>query len=183
MLYKKIEEREAGKDNLLYEVLTDYLNILKFFDYKQEIRAVDGRKKANNKDNIIYLISNQGFNSRKNQFTKDKWDIEFSKFLKNIFKALYDSTGINFIIKTYYEINISDFYIKHIIQCKNDIDCIKLLDLIDPNDLIDLCALSDSYEKGFIFISNDSKINRIIDMIYTKKQKEFVNLFINFKFT
>ena len=127
-------------------------------------------------------MSNQGFEENKDKISKQEWIIKFSTFIKDIFNSHYDTSEVNLIIKTYYETSIFDFYIQHIIQCVENNETKKIYDIIDPNDLIDLCALSDSFEQGFIFISNDAKINKIIDKLYTKKQKEFLNLFINFKF-
>ena len=166
----------------LYFVINEYINILTNYDYSQEIILENGRKKANNRDNVIYLISNQGFETHKNELTIDEWKLKFSEFTKRMFRVLYDSSDVNEIIRTYYEMNVFDFYIQHVLVCQEYTETIKLLSLIDPNDLIDLCALSDSYEQGFLFVSNDSKINKVINKIYSKEQKEFINLFINYKF-
>lgn len=182
-LSENLEKHTPLGEDILYNILDNYIKDLNSFDYTHNIRINDGHTKANNTDNIIYLISNQGFNKHKDKFTNEEWSSNFSQFIKNLFNALYDSTGINKIIKTYYEINITNFYIKHILNCEEKKEHRKLLDFIDPNDLIDLCALSDSYEQGFLFISTDSKINKIIDIVYTKKQKEFLNLFIDFQFS
>lgn len=181
-LSKKLHSNQLNEHNL-YTLIEDYINSLNNFDFQQEILLENGRKKANNTDNIIYLISNQGFEGNKEKFTKEEWVLKFTKFTKDLFNSLYDSTSVNQIIKTYYEINVTNFYIQHILQCEENKEPRKLLDFIDPNDLIDLCALSDSYEKGFIFVSNDAKINKILDKLYTKQQKEFINLFINYKFS
>lgn len=177
----KLKELQI-KEKDLYILIEDYNNALNNFNFNQEIILENGRKKANNNDNIIYLMSNQGFEENREQLSQDEWILKFSTFIQQIFTAHYDTSEVNYIIKTYYENTISDFYIQHIYQCRENKKFRKLTDLIDPNDLIDLCALSDSYEQGFIFISNDAKINKILDSLYTKQQKEFVSLFINYKF-
>lgn len=181
-LYEKINTLNTLKDKELYNVISEYVEILRGFNFTQTVFVGEGRKKANNKDNLIYLMMAQEFNSCKDSPQKDSYKDKFSEFLISIFNVLYDSSDVNDIVKTYYEMNVSDFYVQHIIKCNEKQDDAKLLDFIDPNDLIDLCALSDSYEQGFLFVSNDSKINKVINKIYSKEQKEFINLFINYKF-
>lgn len=181
-LSKNLHTNQLNEQDL-YTLIEDYIDIFNKFNFQQEIILENGRKKANNTDNIIYLMSNQGFEGNKEKITKEEWILKFTKFIKDLFNALYDSSGVNQIIKTYYEKNVTNFYIQHIVKCEENKEPRKLLDFIDPNDLIDLCALSDSFEQGFIFISNDSKINKILDSLYTRQQKEFINLFIRFNFS
>ena len=181
-LYEKITTTNISKENELYNIIVEYFNRLNLFDFTQNVLVEDGRTKATNADNLIYLLYNQEYIRHQDQYSKSEWILKFSQFLKNIFNVLYDSRDINIIVKTYYEMNVADFYIQHIIRC-NERQCdIKFLDLIDPNDVIDLCALNNAYEQGYIYITNDSKINKVINKIYSKDQKEFVNLFINYQF-
>ena len=45
------------------------------FNFQQEIILENGRKKANNTDNIIYLMSNQGFEGNKEKmFSQEDLD-------------------------------------------------------------------------------------------------------------
>ena len=110
--------------------------------------------------------------------TKEEWNKIFVQSIDKIAFSIYGLEN-NKVIDIYFRNNIHDVYTKVL---NEGYQSKKIIEIINGNDIIDLCGLAESVNNDLIFISTDSGINRVIDLIYNDKQKEIVNLFINFKF-
>jgi len=161
-------------DNLVDEFTQQIIS----FDYNEVILRFDNSKTAKMEDTIMLPLAKNLLNSPSGEYNKDN--------LKNVFshivdKMIYPIYGLkdDLVRDIYFRNNIHDIYTKVLDENYQNKEIKRML---NGNDLLDLCGLSEAVQENVIFISTDSGINKVIDRIYTDEQKAIVNLFINFEF-
>lgn len=176
---KDVVEESKSVDEFNIDKVTEiFIETIKNYDFNNIVAKEDGSITSKLEDSVVNSLCEVTYRYSNKKFSKEIWNKKFLTLIKEIFVKQYDWNEDNKITNAYFINNMEQIYFNYFENNENKM----VKRAINTNDIIDLMSLVYAYEKGYIFITLDNGINRVLNKLYNNEQKEFANVFINFKF-
>ena len=173
-----MEESKNADDFNIGKVTESFIQTIKNYDFNDNMVKENGSVTSKLEDSVVNSLCEVTYRYSNGEFSKEIWNKKFLKLIKEIFLKQYDWNEDNKITNIYFIRNIEQLYFNYFENNENKV----VKRAINTNDIIDLMSLVYAYKEGFVFITIDNGINRVLNKLYDNKQKEFVNVFISYKF-
>lgn len=173
-----VEESKNVDEFNISKVTESFILTIKNYDFNDNMVKENGSVTSKLEDSVVNSLCEVTYRYSNKEFSKETWNKKFLTIIKEIFLKQYDWNEDNKITNIYFIKNIEQIYFNYFENNENK----TVKRAINTNDIIDLMSLVYAYNEGFVFITIDNGINRVLNKLYNIKQKEFINVFINFKF-